>query len=193
MVVFAGDSQLVAVGGKEAALLISRKAISNSRRKLLAEYLADSGTPKYVVGHCVWEANSYTFVVQTQAAGLAKKLRAAIYKQTDLRAKVRVRGEDGDVDDDGEAVEQEGEESQGQQESGGGTVVDPLKAQFDKLSAEKAAALNALAERLKARLPDGQSAADLAAAALAGSAGDAPDSIRFPYLEVVEGAGLKVE
>ena len=62
-----------------------------------------------------------------------------------------------------------------------------LKAQFDKLSAEKAAALNALAERLKAKLPEGQSAADVAAAALAASAGDAPDSIRFPYLEVVEG------
>ena len=62
-----------------------------------------------------------------------------------------------------------------------------LKAQFDKLSAEKAAALNALAERLRAKLPEGQSVADVAAAALAASAGEAPDSVRFPYLEVVEG------
>ena len=62
-----------------------------------------------------------------------------------------------------------------------------LKAQFEKLSAEKAAALNALAERLKARLPEGQSVADVAAAAAAASAGDVPDSVRFPYLEVVEG------
>ena len=96
---------MIAVGGKEAAVLISRRAISPSKRKMLAEYLGDSGTPKYVIGHCVWEANSYTFVVQTQAGGLAKKLRAAIYKQTDLRAKVRVRGEDGAMDDDGEEAE----------------------------------------------------------------------------------------
>ena len=62
-----------------------------------------------------------------------------------------------------------------------------LQAQFEKLSAEKAAALQALAERFKGKIPDGQSAADLAAAAMAASSGDAPDSIRFPYLEIVEG------
>ena len=65
-----------------------------------------------------------------------------------------------------------------------------LKAQFDKLSAEKAAALNALAERLRAKLPEGQSAADVAAAAMAAGAGQAPDSIRFPYLEVIEGGAV---
>ena len=65
-----------------------------------------------------------------------------------------------------------------------------LKAQFEKLSAEKAAALNALAERLKAKLPDGQSAAEVAAAALAAGAADVPDTIRFPYLEIVEGGAV---
>jgi hypothetical protein len=65
-----------------------------------------------------------------------------------------------------------------------------LKAQFNRLSAEKAAALNVLAERLKAKLPDGQSAADIAAAALADSSADVPDSIRFPYLEIIEGGSV---
>ena len=140
---------LIAVGGKEAAVLISRRAISPSRRKLLAEFLGESGQPKYVIGHCVWEANSYTFVVQTQAAGLAKKLRAAILKQTDLRAKVRVRGEDGAMDDDGEEAEggehESTEASTPPQAGAPGTgnsipeappLIDPLKAQFDKRWAE---------------------------------------------------------
>ena len=138
---------MIAVGGKEAAVLISRRAISPSKRKMLAEYLGDSGTPKYVIGHCVWEANSYTFVVQSQAGGLAKKLRAAIYKQTDLRAKVRVRGEDGAMDDDGEEGEA-GEHESGETpdapptttptQATTGTIPpapplpDALKAQFDK-------------------------------------------------------------
>lgn len=85
------------------------------------------------------------------------------------------------------ALEQELAEVRRQLAEAEGRFQAELKAQFDKLSAEKAAALNALAERLKARLPDGQSAADVTAAALAASAGDAPDSVRFPYLEVVDG------
>ena len=66
------------------------------------------------------------------------------------------------------ALEQELAAAKAQLAEAEGRFQAELKAQFDKLSAEKAAALNALAERLKARLPEGQSASDLAAAAHGG-------------------------
>ena len=96
---------LVAVLGKEAVVLVSRKAVGMPQRKLLAAQFEASGTPKYAVGQCIFEAKAHTFVLQTQAAGLAKKVKAALLKQTDIRYKVRVRGEDpDDLDDDGDEV-----------------------------------------------------------------------------------------
>ena len=107
-------SALIVLGAKEAAVLISRRAIPPARKKLLADYLGESGAVKTVAATCLFEENAITFVVQAPAAGLAKKLRAALFKQTDLRQKVRVRGEDGAVDDDGadsnEGAEHEGSE-----------------------------------------------------------------------------------
>ncbi len=92
---------LVANAGKDTAVLISRKPISTSRRKLLTEYLGVSGSAKFIVAECLFEANAVTFVVATQAAGLAKRLKAALLAQAGLRVKVRVRGaEAGDVDED---------------------------------------------------------------------------------------------
>lgn len=96
---------LVARAGSEVAVLMSRRGISPSRRKLLSDYL-NGGTAKFFPGHCIFEENAYTFVLKTQAAGLAKKLKAALLKQVELRLKVRVRGEDlNDIDDDGELAE----------------------------------------------------------------------------------------
>lgn len=97
---------LVAVAGAEAAVLLARRAIAPSRRKLLADYLDAGGTVKYIAGECMFEDEAFTFVVQAAAAGLAKKLTAALYRQTDLCLRVRVRGEDpADVDEDGEDAE----------------------------------------------------------------------------------------
>ena len=94
---------LVAVAGKETVVLLSRRAISPSRGKLLKEQMASPGGLKFIRGECLLEQGALTFVVQSQAAGLAKKLRAALLAQTDLRLKVRVRGEDpDDLDSDGE-------------------------------------------------------------------------------------------
>ncbi|MBV8379395.1 MAG: hypothetical protein JO369_01345 [Paucibacter sp.] len=94
---------MVASDGKKVAVLMSRRAISPSRRKLLQDYLAGSGALKYFLGTCLFEENAYTFVLKTQAAGLAKKLKAGLLEQVNLRLKVRVRGEQpDDVDDDGE-------------------------------------------------------------------------------------------
>lgn len=106
---------LLARGGKQVAVLMSRKSISPARRKLLAEYL-DDGTPKFHKGVCIFEEKSYTFVLETQAGGLAKKVKAALLKQVDLRLKVRVRGEDpNDLDDDGEPAEDDGLEAEGEE------------------------------------------------------------------------------
>lgn len=103
---------MLASTGKEVAVLMSRRAISPARRKLLTDYL-DGATAKFFLGTCIFEENAYTFVMKTQAAGLAKKVKAALLKQVELRLKVRVRGEDpDDIDDDGEAaVDEDGEAS----------------------------------------------------------------------------------
>jgi hypothetical protein len=107
---------LIANAGKEVAVLLSRRAIAPARRKLLQDYLQAS-TVKPIAGTCIFEENAYTFVVQSQASGLAKKLKAALLLQTELRLKVRVRGEDGELDDDGEPAEDEGGEGEGTEDS----------------------------------------------------------------------------
>lgn len=92
---------LIAVAGKETVVLLSRRAISPSRGKLLKEQMANASSAKLIRGECLLEANALTFVVQAPAAGLAKKIKAALLAQTELRLKVRVRGEDpADVDED---------------------------------------------------------------------------------------------
>ena len=94
---------LIAVAGKETVVLLSRKAISPARGKLLKEQMTNPGGLKFIRGECLFEANTLTFVVQSGASGLAKKLKAALLAQTELRLKVRVRGEDPtDIDEDGE-------------------------------------------------------------------------------------------
>ena len=135
---------MLARGGKAVAVLMSRKAISPSRRKMLTEYL-DDGTPKFHKGICIFEEKAYTFVLETQAAGLAKKVKAALLKQVELRLKVRVRGEEGDLDDDGEPPEKDDDEDEGSEVQGEQRATipeppplketvstDPLKADFDK-------------------------------------------------------------
>ncbi|QHI99242.1 hypothetical protein GT347_15415 [Xylophilus rhododendri] len=97
---------MIGTAGRNTAVLIMRKPIGIPRRKLLAEALDATGGAKYVVGECLWEAGALTFVLKTQAAGMAKRLRAALLAQTELRLKVRVRGEDpADIDEDGEDEE----------------------------------------------------------------------------------------
>lgn len=93
---------LICTAGKNTAVLIMRRAISPARRKLLAEAVDAKGGAKYIVGECMYEANALTFIVQSKAGGLAKRLRQALLDQTALRIKVRVRGDDGEQEQDGE-------------------------------------------------------------------------------------------
>jgi len=92
---------LICTAGKNTALLIMRRPIAPARRKLLAEAVDAKGGAKYIAAECMLEDKVLTFVVQSQAAGLAKRLRQALLDQTELRLKVKVRGDDGE-DADGE-------------------------------------------------------------------------------------------
>ena len=151
---------LLANTGKEMAVLLSRRSISPSRRKLMTDYLG-GGTPKFVFGICIFEENAYTFVVKTQAAGLAKKIKAALLAQVELRLKVRVRGEDpNDIDDDGgpaedEAVAGQAEGTNAEKMQPTAPVAqapaDPLKGQYEK---RMAALMPRILEALKARQGD---------------------------------------
>lgn len=107
---------LIGTAGKETAVLIRRRPIAPSMRKLIGEALDARGAIKYIPADCVFENKALTFIVKTQAAGLAKRLKAALLAQTELRLKVRVRGEDpGDVDEDGDDDGEEASAAEGQQ------------------------------------------------------------------------------
>ena len=132
---------LLASTGKEVAVMLSRRAISPARRKLMTTYL-DAGAPKFFPGICIFEANAYTFVLQTQAGGLAKKVKAALLKQVELRLRVRVRGEDPkDVDEElGEADDDEPAPGATHAAPAGDTAAAPanaddLKTQYETRSA----------------------------------------------------------
>ena len=102
---------LVASVGKRAVVMLSRKPISHSRRKLLADELGISGGIKYSEGHCVSEHGVINFVLTTEVAGMAKKLKVALLQQTGLRInKLAARGEDGETDSDEDEDEDEGED-----------------------------------------------------------------------------------
>jgi hypothetical protein len=96
---------MLASAGKQLVVLLSRKPIPVSRRKLLADQLESTGGTKYFNGICQLEQNATTFVLTTEVAGLAKRIKAALLQQTGLRVKVRCRSEDGQTDDDGEDEE----------------------------------------------------------------------------------------
>lgn len=131
----AGDLTLQAkiVGvGKHTAVMLSRKTISPARRKLLVEYLAESGTPKVWDGTCLFENNAVTFVLEAEIAGLAKRIAAALLAQTGQRIKVRVRTNDPtQVDEDDSAAEPPAVTSDAPGDTA--PVPDPARAAYEAL------------------------------------------------------------
>jgi hypothetical protein len=105
---------LIALAGKETVLLISRKPISPARGKLLKEQMEKPTGLKFIRGDSMYDKGALTFVVQSPGAALAKRLRQALLDQTQLRLKVKVRGEDGveELDGEEENLEQEGTQTQ---------------------------------------------------------------------------------
>lgn len=140
---------MIGTAGKETAVLIMRKPIAPARRKLLGEALDAKGGAKYINATCLFENNALTFVVQSPAGGLAKKIRAALLNQTDLRVKVRVRGEDGAIDDDGE------EDEQG---AGGGPGGDDAEGTIPEAPPQPEDPAEAFEKRRRALMPDYEAA-----------------------------------
>lgn len=93
------------IAGANTAVLITRKAISGSIRKIMAEYIDAKGGVKYMVGEVLFEKNALTFVMEGSASGLVKRIQKALLDQIGLRFRVRVRGEDGE-EEDGENEEE---------------------------------------------------------------------------------------
>jgi hypothetical protein len=77
-----GELRLPAMIGsisKTAAVLISKRSISNAKRKLLNEALDAAGGVKYAKGECYYEAGTLHFVMsEGKIGGLAKRVRAAL-------------------------------------------------------------------------------------------------------------------
>ena len=105
---------LICTAGKNTAVLVMRKTIPASRRKLLAEAVDAKSGMKYVVGECMFENKTLTFTVQSSGSQLAKRVRQALLDQTEMRFKVKVTGDDGVEEHDGD---DEGDEQAGVQGS----------------------------------------------------------------------------
>jgi hypothetical protein len=133
---------LIALAGKQTVVLLSRRPISPARGKLLKEQMTNPSGLKFIRGECLLENNAITFVVQAQAGGLAKRLRAALFDQTELRLKVRVRGEDpDDIEEDGESDEGDAAplNAPGSEQAASAGVepgADPLAVRFQTRNAE---------------------------------------------------------
>lgn len=95
---------LIALAGKAQVVLVAKKSISPARRKLLTGELGTTSGVKFLPAQCLFEQGALTFVVESAAGGLAKRLKAALLEQTGIRYnKVRVRGsEPDDVDEEGD-------------------------------------------------------------------------------------------
>ena len=148
---------MICTAGKATAVLIMRKSISPARRKLLAEAVDAAGGAKYIVGECGFENKVLTFVVKAPGGALAKRLRQALMDQLALRLKVRVRGEDGAVEEDGEDAgdEQSGVQSGVQSAAPGSQPQAPVKSEAQRAYEARWAALEPrLAAALRAQHPE---------------------------------------
>lgn len=92
----------LALAGREMVVMLSRKAIAPARKVLMVTMLEQKNGVKVIDGTCVLENKFVTFVLNNSASGLAKRISAALLKQTGMRVPVRVRGPDGDLDEDDE-------------------------------------------------------------------------------------------
>jgi hypothetical protein len=96
---------LIARTSKKVAVLIRRRPISPSYRKILAQYLLETSGIKYIAAECAGESGQLRFLLDTSPSGLSKKLRLAIFEQTGLRTKVIAQFEDeAETDSDSEDV-----------------------------------------------------------------------------------------
>ena len=96
---------LITTAGKNTAVLIMRRPISPSKRKMMMEAVDAQGGAKHHAATVMDIEGTVTFTLDTAAAGLAKRARAALLEQTGLRLKVKVRDASGAAEEDGEDEE----------------------------------------------------------------------------------------
>jgi len=145
---------LICTAGKNTAVLIMRRPISPTKRKLLAEAVDAAGGAKYITGECFLEKNALTFVVASPSGGLAKRLRQALLDQTELRVKVRVRGDDGAEDEDGENEEGEIDDGEIEAEEEQTSAPTTPSAEAGSYAQRLAKVQDRLAAALKAQHPE---------------------------------------
>jgi hypothetical protein len=83
--------------------------IGQAHKKTLTEL---TKATKFIVGTCLYEQDSYTFVVDPVPSGLAGGLKKALKEYTELTYKVRVRDSQGLVVADGDTEVEQPEEAQ---------------------------------------------------------------------------------
>jgi hypothetical protein len=128
-----GMHALIAVAPKRAAVLIMRRSISASRRKLLAEYLQMTSGLKYVAAEVTGASGLLEFALDSASAGLSKKLRQAVLDQTGLRAKVFVK-----FGDDTETAEADDENADGAAAGADGATAGAADSGGDRAASEGA-------------------------------------------------------
>ena len=141
---------LILLAGKETAVMLARRPIPAARGKLLKTYLGVSSGTKLVPATCVFENNVHTFVVQgAPAAGLAKRLKAALLAQIDRKMKLRVRGDSpDDIDEDLEGDDADLLEMRGRMQDAAADV----QARTSAAAEETATMLKAAAEETAAAM-----------------------------------------
>jgi len=96
---------LIAIGGKELAVMLSRKEITQSSHRTLTDFLGVSAGVKFYPATCIFEANAHTFVMDARPAKIGQRLKQALLDQTNEKCIVRVRSADpADVEEDGGAA-----------------------------------------------------------------------------------------
>lgn len=103
---------LIAHTSGRAAVLITKKAISPSKRKLLTDHLGEASGVKFVKADVAGSKGMLEFLLESPASGMSKKLRAALLEQTGLRLKVFVQhGDETETDGDEEEGDATGSET----------------------------------------------------------------------------------
>lgn len=126
---------LVTTAGRNTAVLVMRRPIAASLRKMMSEAVDAAGGARHRLADCLFEAGALTFVMRGPAAGLARRIREALQAQLDLHLKVRVRGEDGAAEEEGEDLPEDA------QAGAGGSVEEPANgsANLDAASSRESA------------------------------------------------------
>lgn len=99
---------VIAAGKTGCSLFVGPHAGSGQKPLLKKVLPGETGTLKYYVGQCIWEAEAHTFVGDDiPLGGFAKRLRSALLESTGKKYKLRIRRTSGETD---QADEEDGDD-----------------------------------------------------------------------------------